>query len=64
MLPLFYGLESENSFEYVDAFLEICSIVFLNNISNDALCLWLSPSSLKDKANAWLDTKTNITSWD
>jgi len=32
MLP-----ESENPFKYVDAFLEIYSIVFLNNIPDDAL---------------------------
>jgi len=37
MLPPFYGLESENPFEHVDAFLEICSTVFLNNISYDTL---------------------------
>ena len=61
ILSLFYGLESENPFKHVDAFLEICSTVFLNNISNYALCLRLFPFSLKDKAKAWLDTKTNIT---
>ena len=64
MLPSFYGLESENPFKHVDAFLEICSTVFLNNISDDALRLRLFPFSLKDKAKAWLDTKTNITTWD
>ena len=52
MLPSFYGLESENSFKHVDAFLEICSTVFLNNISNDALCIWLFSFSLKDKVKA------------
>jgi len=61
MLALFYGLESENSFKHVDTFLEICSTVFLNNISYDALRLQLFSFSLKDKAKAWLDTKTNIT---
>jgi len=37
---------------------------FFNNISHDALHLCLFPFSLKDKAMAWLDTKTNITTWD
>jgi len=45
-------------------FFEICSTVFLNNISNDTLRLRLFPFSLKGKAKAWLDTKTNITTWD
>ena len=57
MLSSFYGLEFENPFKHVDAFLEICSTVFLNNISDDAFCLRLFPFSLKDKAKAWLDTK-------
>ena len=60
-LPSFYGLESENLFKHVDAFLDICSTVFLNNISDDAFSLRLFPFSLKDKVKAWLDTKTNIT---
>jgi len=64
MLPSFYGLESENPFKHVDALLEICSTVFLNNISDDALRLRLFPFSLTDKAKVWLDTKTNITTWD
>jgi len=50
MLPSFYGPKSENPFKHVDAFLEICSIVFLINISNDTLRLRLFPFSLKDKA--------------
>ena len=64
MLSSFYRLESENSFKHVDAFLEICSTVFLNNVSDDALRLRLFPFSLKDKTKTWLDTKTNITTWD
>ena len=64
MLPSFYRLEYENPFKHVDAFLEICSTVVLNNISNNALHLHLFSLSLKDKAKGWLDTKTNITTWD
>ena len=36
MLHSFYGLESENPFRHVNAFLEIAFTVFLNNVSNDA----------------------------
>jgi len=64
MLLSFYGLESKSPLKYVDAFLEISFIVFLNNISNNAFFLHLFAFSLKDKAKAWLDTKTNITAWD
>ena len=64
MLPSFYRLEFENPFKHVDAFLDICSTVFLNNISDDALCFRLFPFSLKDKAKTGLDTKTNINTWD
>jgi len=61
MLTSFCRLESENPFKHVDAFLEICSILFLNNISDGALRLQLFPFSLKDRAKPWLDTRTNIT---
>ena len=64
MPPSFYELESENPFKHVDAFLEIWSTVFLNNISDDTLRLRLFPFSLKDKVKAWLDTKTNIITQD
>ena len=36
MLPFFHVLESKNSFKHVNAFLETCSTVFLNNVSNEA----------------------------
>jgi len=39
MVRSFYGLESENPFKHVDAFLKICSSVFLNNITDDAFRL-------------------------
>ena len=64
MLSSFYGLESKNPFKHVDAFLEIYSTVFLNNISNDAFQLRLFSFSLKDKVKVWLGTKANITTWD
>ena len=61
ILQPFCGLESENSFKHFNAFLEICSTVFLNNIFDDALHSRLFHFSFKDKVKAWLDTKTNIT---
>ena len=60
MLPSFYGLDYENPFKHVDAFFEICSTIFLHNISNDAFRLRLFPFSLKDKAKACLDIKKKV----
>ena len=57
MLLSLHGLESKNPFKHVNALLEICFTVFLNNVSDDVLHLWLFPFSLKDKVKAWLDTK-------
>jgi len=62
MLSAFCGLESKNPFKHVDAFLDICSTMLFNNISDDALRLWLF--TLKDNAEAWWDTRTNINTWD
>ena len=64
MLLSFHGVEYENPFKHGDGFLEICSIFFLNDISDDALGFHLFSFSLKDKAKAWVDTKTNIINQD
>jgi len=48
----FYGVDSKNHCKHVDACLDICSTIFLNNISSYALCLGLFPFFLKDKAKA------------
>ena len=64
MLLSFYGLDYENPFKHADAFLEICSTVFSHNVSNNAFWLQPFPFSLKYKVKPWLDTKTNIITWD
>ena len=47
-------------------FLEVCDLVKYNGVSDDAICLWLFPFSLKDKAKHWLTTEPpdSITTWD
>jgi len=51
MLPLFYGLNTEDPYKHLDEFIEICStIIRLQNFSEDALRMRLFPFSLKDKA--------------
>lgn len=60
MLPSFYGLESENPYKHIDAFLEVLSTFSLPNISDDAIRIRLFNFSLKDKAKEWLNTRHNI----
>jgi len=36
----------------------------MNNISNEALLVWLFLFSSKDKAKHWIDTRINIITWD
>ena len=50
MLPSFCGLANKDPYKYLDEFLEICSIVKIQNFSDDSLRLKLFPFSLKDKA--------------
>jgi len=65
MLPLFYGLSTEDPYKHLDEFIEICSTIRLQNFSEDALRMRLFPFSLKDKPKYWLNSlETNsITSW-
>jgi hypothetical protein len=65
MLPLFYGLSTEDPYKHLDDFIEICSTIRLQNFTEDALRMRLFPFSLKDKAKYWLNSlETNsITSW-
>ena len=61
MLPSFYGLTNEDPYKHLDEFLEICSIVKIQNFSDDALRLKLFPFSLKDRAKYWLNSFDTIT---
>jgi hypothetical protein len=65
MLPLFYGLNTEDPYKHLDEFIEICSTIRLQNFIEDALRMCLFPFSLKEKAKYWLNSlETNsITSW-
>jgi hypothetical protein len=65
MLPLFYGLSTEDPYKHLDEFIEIYSTIRWQNFLEDALRMRLFPFSLKDKAKYWLNSlETNsITSW-
>jgi len=65
LLPSFYGVTNKDPYKHLEEFLEVCSIVKIQNVSDDALRLTLFPFSLKDKAKNWLGTlSVTIKSWD
>jgi len=51
---------------HLSVFLEVCNTLKINRASTDAIQLRLFPSSLKDKARAWLHPLPlrSITTWD
>lgn len=67
MLPSFYDIENEDTYKYLDEFLDVCGTVKLHDIDDDALYLHLLLFSLKEKVNHWLKAMTStirIMSWD
>ena len=62
----FGGSPLEDPNVHLPTFLEICSIVKMNNVSEDTIRLRLFPLSLRDKARGWLQSLQSgtITTWD
>ena len=62
----FHGLAHEDLNAHILNFLEVCDTVKYNGVSDEAICLWLFPFSLKEKAKHWLilEPSDSITSWD
>lgn len=52
----FRGHPSEDPHKHICAFLEICGMVKINGITNDAIRLRLFPFSLQDRAKDWLES--------
>jgi len=46
MLPLFYGLNTEDPYKHLDEFIEICSTIRLQNFTEDALRTSLETNSI------------------
>ena len=64
MLSTFHGEPHEDPYQHLDDFLEICSIIHIQDLPNDALKLILFPFSLKDRAKTWLRSIGKIiTTW-
>ena len=65
LLPSFYDLNNEDSYNHINDFPVICSTVRINNFSNEALKMFLFLFSLNDKSKYWLGTlpANSITTW-
>ncbi|CAN6465559.1 unnamed protein product [Victoria cruziana] len=67
ILPSFHGLASEDPYCHLDEFLDICAMVKINNIEDNALRLRLFPFSLKKKARDWLESLSqsiSVATWE
>ena len=66
LLPIFYGLDSENPYLHLREFEEVCNTCNDQNCSMDTIRLKFFPFSLKDKAKTWLQNlrSRSICTWD
>ncbi|QHO24149.1 ATP synthase subunit alpha [Arachis hypogaea] len=62
----FHGLPSEDPFQFLTEFLQICDTVKTNGIDPEVYRLMLFPFAVRDRARIWLDSqpKDSLNSWD
>ncbi|XP_050233798.1 uncharacterized protein LOC126682206 [Mercurialis annua] len=62
----FNGLPSDDPYEHIMSFLELCNTFKMNGVPDEAIYLILFPFSLKDKAKNWLQNlpRGTITKWE
>ena len=65
LLPIFHGMENENSYTQIRDFEEVCITFKEGTIDMDLLKLKALPLTLKDKAKIWLNSlrPRTIRSW-
>ncbi|XP_024178407.1 uncharacterized protein LOC112184382 [Rosa chinensis] len=54
ILPIFHGMPSNNPYDHIAEFEEVCTTVQLHGLNPDGLKLRLFPFTLKDYARKWL----------
>jgi len=66
MLPKFLGNETEDAYIFISEFEEVCIMIKMRELTEDAIKLRFIPFALKDKAKKWLySLPTNsISTWD
>ena len=66
MLPKFLGNETEDAYIFISEFEEVCIMIKMRELNEDAVKLRFIPFALKDKAKKWLySLPTNsISTWD
>jgi len=64
--PIYHDLESEDAYFFIREFKEVCVMMKILQLGNDAIKLRFIPFALKDLAKRWLYslTKNPITTWD
>ena len=62
----FHGLPSEDPFQFLTEFLQICDTVKTNGVDPEVYRLMLFPFAVRDRARVWLDSqpKDSLNSWD
>ena len=62
----FHGLESEDAYFFVREFEEVCLMMRIPQLGDDAIRLRFIPFSLKDLAKKWLYSLAvdSVTTWD
>ena len=65
-LPKFHGIESEDTYFFIRGFEEVCLMMKIPHLVDDAIRLRFVPFALKDLAKKWLYSLAvgSITSWD
>ena len=56
LLPTLHGMESENPYQYIKEFEDICNTFREGGASIDLMRLKLFPFTLEDKAKVWLNS--------
>ena len=54
MLPKFAGVESEDAYMFISEFEEVCAMLKIQHLTEDAIKLRFIPFALRDLAKKWL----------